>query len=146
MQFHTLISQFRNKIADLQVRSELSTADIDEFYDALNKFEFILFADYYRKYIANLNRLKPEAGEIDPDLTVLQLAIAENKWKPTTPFSIAIHQIKYKYKLTSKPFLALQKKQNRKKLNASGAKAKLDTKLKANKEWIKIPLPKNDSK
>lgn len=120
--------------------------DIDSFYNKLNNFNsrFVLFGKYYRKYIANLNRLKPETEDGNPDLSILRVALTENKWKPTTPFSILMHHIKYENKITSKPFIARQKKQNRKKLNAPVAKAIKDEKPKSSKEWIRVPMPRNE--
>lgn len=97
----------------------LSEADIDEFYNKLNHFDFnfILFKKYYRQYINNLNRFKPKAEERNFDLAVLQQAIAMDKLRPTRPFPILVYHLKYKYKLTSITYITYREKKRRKKLN-----------------------------
>src|SRR5690606_25337763 len=117
MSFHTLISEFRTKLASPESQAKITQSDIDQFYDELKKLNFLFFKKYYRKFIANLNRLKPNPEDKNPDWTLLQVALAENKWKPTQPFPILIHRIKYEYALTSRFFIAHEKKQNLKKLN-----------------------------
>ena len=143
MRFHTIISEFRDKLDNSQGRDQITRADIDAFYEKLNNFDlrFVLFSEYYRKYIDNLNRLKPQPEDKNPDLNLLRVAIAENKWKPITPFSIFLHHLKYDNKITSKPFIAYQKKQNRKKLNAPAAKIKEVEKPKKSEKWTRVPIP-----
>ncbi|MEO9075805.1 MAG: hypothetical protein ABI263_00775 [Gelidibacter sp.] len=145
MRFHTLISEFRDKLESSQDQAKMTPTDIDAFYTKLNNFDvrFVLFSKYYRKYIANLNRFKPEPEEKNPDFTLLRVAIAENKWKPTTLFSIFIHHIKYENKITSKPFIAYQKRQNRKKLNAPVAKVKEVEKTNKSGNWTRVPISKH---
>lgn len=148
MKFHKIIEEFRNKLEKSQNQEKIKKTDIDAFYNKLNNFDlnFTFFRKYYRKYIANLNRLKPQPEEKNPDLTLLRVALTENKWKPTTPFSILIHHIKYDNKITSKPFVAYQKKQNRKKLNAPVVKAIQNDKPKSSKEWTRVPILQNHPK
>lgn len=145
MRFHTIISQFRNKLGNQKNEQKITKADIDAFYNQLNKFNFsfVLFPKYYRKYIDNLNRLKPDPKDENPDLSLLRIALAENEWKPTTPFSIFIHHIKYDNKITSRPFIAYQKRQNRKKLNAPATKVKEVEKLKKSEKWTRVPIPRH---
>lgn len=145
MRLHTIISEFRNKLKSSENGGKLTTADISEFYNALNNFDssLVLFPKYHRKYIANINRLKPEPEEHNPDLALLRVALAENDWKPTTPFSIFIHYLKYDNKITSKPFIAFQKKQNRKKLNAPAVKVKETEKPKSSEKWTRVPIPRH---
>ena len=142
MKFHTIITEFRNKLTSTQHQPKITTADIEAFYNKINNFNlrFSLFPKYYRKYIANLNRLKPEAGDENPDLTLLKVALTENEWKPTKPFDIFVHRIKYDYKLTSKFFISRQKKQNLKKLNTPEAKVMQNEKPKSSKEWKRVPI------
>lgn len=148
MTFHNIISEFRNKLESQQNGKELTKADIDLFYNKLNNFDFrfVLFPKYYRKYIANLNRLKPQPQDHNPDLALLRVALAENEWKPTTPFAIFIHHLKYDNKITSKPFIAYQKKQNRKKLNTPAPTVKGTEKPKSSEKWTRVPIPRHHPK
>lgn len=141
--FHALISEFRGQLESSENDEDVAMATIDSFYDKLNSFDsrFLYFSKYYRKYIANLNRLKPEPEDTHPDLTLLRVALTENKWKPTKPLDIFVHQIKYDYKLTSKPFIAYEKKQNRKRLNSPKAKVKEINKPERSENWTRVPLP-----
>ena len=147
LRFHTIITEFRNRLSRLEEVS-LTEADIDTFYNVLNNFDFsfILFKNYYKKYIANLNRFKPELLDGNIDLTFLIIAIAEDKWKPTAPIPIFLYHIRYKYKLTSKFFISHQKKQNRKKLDAPGVLAKQNAKTKPSQKWTRVPISRNQPK
>jgi hypothetical protein len=146
MSFHTIISEFRTKLASPETQSKITSTDIDQFYNKLNGLKFLFFKKYYKKYIDNLNRLKPDPEDQNPDWTFLQIALAENEWKPTKPFAIFIHRLKYDYALTSKFFIAYEKKKNRKKLNAPVKAIKEETKPKAEKEWIRVPIPRSRPK
>lgn len=146
MSFHTIISEFRTKLASPETQSKITPTDIDQFYNKLNGLKFLFFKKYYKKYIDNLNRMKPGPEDKNPDWTLLQVAIAESEYKPTRPFDILIHRIKYDYALTSKFFIAYQKKQNLKKLNAPVKAIKEETKPKAEKEWIRVPIPRSRPK
>ena len=145
MRFHSLISEFRDKLGSQQNELKITPADIDEFYNNLNNFDFrfILFPKYYKKYIDNLNRLKPEPEDKNPDFSLLRVALAENEWKPTTPFSIFVHHLKYDNKITSKPFIALQKRQNGKKLNVASKNIKEVEKPKNSEKWTRVPIPRH---
>ncbi|MBO3097391.1 hypothetical protein [Gelidibacter pelagius] len=146
MSFHTIISEFRTKLASPETQAKITPTDIDQFYKKLNSLKFLFFKKYYKKYIDNLNRLKPDPEAKNPDWTLIQVAIAESEYKPTKPFAIFLHQLKYGYALTSKPFVAYQKKQNLKKLNAPVKVVKEETKPKAEKEWIRVPIPQSRQK
>lgn len=139
--FHAVISDFRNKLAS----PNLSEAEIDEFYTELADFDssFVLFPKYYRQYILNLNRWNPKAEDGEFDGKLLEVALAENKWKPTAPYPIFVHHLKYKYKITSKFFIAQQKRKNRKELNKPGAQFMQTEKAETSKAWTRVPLPKN---
>ncbi|MGC1631895.1 MAG: hypothetical protein WA749_07255 [Gelidibacter sp.] len=145
MRFHSIISEFRDKFGKTQDQENITPAEIAAFYNELNNFDlrFVLFPKYYRKYIDNLYRLKPEQEDKNPDLTLLQMALAENEWKPTTPFAIFIHQLKYVNKITSKPFISYQKRQNRKKLNTPAAKVKEFERHKKSEKWTQVPIPRH---
>lgn len=142
MRFHTLISEFRTKLANLESQAKITPTDIDQFYNKLNTLNFLFFKKYYRKYIANLNQLRPDPTDEKPDWTLLQIAMAENNYKPTKPLAIFIHRLKFDYALTSKPFVAYQKKQNRNKLNAPAKLEKEALQPKDEKEWIRVPIPR----
>ncbi len=148
MRFHTIISEFRDKLESSQGKEDITKADIDAFYNKLDNinFSFVLFSKYYQKFIANLNRLKPQPEDKNPDLTLLRVALAENEWKPTTPFSIFVHHLKYDNKITSKAFIAYQKRQNRKKLNAPVATTKEVEKPKKSEKWTRVPIPRHHAK
>jgi|SRR5690554_3483133 len=118
---HSIIVDFREKLSKRQ-EGKLSIEDVEDFYRKINNFDFsfVFFARYYRNYIENLNRFKPQTEEENPDITFLLIAIAEDKWKPTKPSEVFKHHIKYKYPLTSHFFISRQKKENQKKLNSPG--------------------------
>lgn len=144
MKFHSIITEFRNKLSRLEEIS-LTVADIDEFYNKLNNFDFsfVLNAEYYRKYIDNLNRFKPNTEDKNPDLTFLLIALAEDKWKPTKPFPVFSYHLRYKNKLTSKFFISRQKKQNLKKLNTPDVLEKEKSKFDSSKKWTRVPVSRN---
>ena len=146
MKFHTIISDFREKLESSQDDNKPNMVGIEEFYNKLNTLNFLFFSKYYRKYIANLNRLKPQSDEINPDLTLLRVALAENEWKPTTPFSVFKHHLKYDNKITSRFFIAYQKKQNKKRLNALPSKVKTIKNLKSSENWTRVPIEKGNFK
>lgn len=141
--FHNLIADFRSKLARLE-ETPLAEADIESFYNALNTFDFrfVFFSDYYKKYIANLNRFKPEQVHGNMDVTFLLLAIAEDKWKPTAPFPVFSYHLKYKFPLASRVFISRQKSQNRKKINTPEQIAKHTSKFDPSKKWTRVPLQK----
>lgn len=142
--FDDLITEFRNRFAN-PARAGMINSDIDEFYRRLDNFDFryFLYESYFRKYIENLNRFKPEAD--NPDLTFLRIALTENKWKPTKPFPIFLHHLKYNYKLTAKPFVAYQKKQQRKKLDVLGVSVNMDEKSKSPQKWTRVPIKQSEN-
>jgi|SRR5690554_6245099 len=90
----------------------LSESDLDEFYNKLNNFDFslILFKKYYKQYIRNLNRFNPVAENKNFDLAVLQKAIEADNLRPTKPFPVLWFHVKYKYKLTSEPYMWLRER------------------------------------
>lgn len=143
--FDDLITEFRERFAN-PARAGMIKSDIDEFYKRLNDFDFgfVFFKGYYRKYIENLNRFKPDVD--NPDLTFLRIALTKNKWKPTKPYPVFVHHLKYEFKLTANPFISHQKKQQRKKLDALGVTAKENAKTKS-QNWTRVPInqSKNES-
>ncbi|MFY7861792.1 MAG: hypothetical protein ACOVP5_06145 [Chitinophagales bacterium] len=95
----------------------LTETDLDDFYNKLNNFDFsfILFKKYYKEYIRNLNRFSPVAENKNFELAVLQKAIEADKLRPTKPFSVLWIHIKYRYKLTSKPYIWYKERKRKKK-------------------------------
>jgi hypothetical protein len=148
LEFHLIISEFRNKLPRPQNQAKILTeadknkiwwmkdtslqhisvlnlgtqrvslteSDLDEFYNKLNNFDFsfILFKKYYKEYIKNLNRFNPVAENKNFELAVLQKAIEANKLRPTKPFPVFWLHIKYRYKLTSKPYMWFRKRKLKK--------------------------------
>lgn len=138
--FHKMISAFRNEIE--QTEKPIKNTDLQRFYDKLDTFNlrFVFFSRHYKKYITNLNHIKPELEDEHPDISLLRVAVSKNKWKPTKPFDIFVHNIKYNYKLTSKPFIAYEKKHNKKKLNAPGNRIKKPEDPNKSNQWIRVPI------
>jgi hypothetical protein len=147
MRFHTIITEFRNKLSNSS-EVGLMESDIEIFYAKLNNFDFrfTLFSSYYQKYITNLSHLKPQEEDGILNLDFLKIATAVNKLKPTKPFAIFVHNLKYKYKLTSTFFISREKKQNHKKLNPPEVLANKISKFDASKKWISVPIAKNQCK
>lgn len=91
-------------VVDLSTQKiSLTESDIDDFYNKLNNFnyEFIIFKNYYKEFVRNLNRFNPKAQNVDFDLAILKDLLVEKKSRPLRPIPILIFHIKYKYKLTS---------------------------------------------
>ena len=142
--FHNLIADFRNKLAR-RGEHQLTEADIDSFYNEVNNFDFnfVFFSDYYKKYIAVLNRFKPKPLHGNIDVTFLLIAIAEDTWKPTKPLAVFTYHLKYKYKLTSKFFISHQKNQNFRKINSPNMISKHSSKFDSSKKWTRVPIRKD---
>lgn len=140
--FHHLIAEFRTVLEHSVSENQIKNTDIETLYAKLDTFNysFLLFSKHYKKYLANLKHLKPELDGAYPDVALLRVAVSENKWKPTKPFDIFVHHIKYRYKLTSKPYIAFEKKQNKKKLNAPTITAKAPEDPNKSNKWIRVPI------
>lgn len=97
-------------------RVSLTETDLDDFYNKLNNFDysFILFKKYYMEYIINLNRFNPVAQNKNFELAVLQTALEADKLRPTKPFSVLCFHFKYRYKLTSKPYIWFRERKRNK--------------------------------
>ena len=142
MRFYRLISQFRQKLAQ---SDKVTKAEIETLYNRLNACDFRRspFSSYYKSYVANLNRLRPEVGN-EVDRALLLAVIKETQWKPTKPFEVLLYHLKYKYKLTSIPFIAYQKRKRRKELDAPEIRAIIKSEQQPAKKWIKVPLDHAD--
>lgn len=100
-------------VLDLSTQKmSLTESDIDEFYNKLNNFnyDFIIFKNYYKEFIQNLNRFNPKARNNDFHLAILKDLLIEKKSRPLRPIPILLYHIKYKYKLTSWFFIMRIKK------------------------------------
>lgn len=97
------ISKYSTVINLSTQKVSLTEADIDDFYNKLNNFnyDFILFKKYYRDFVKNLNRFSPKASNTDFDIAILKGLLIEERHRPLRPFPILIYHIKFKYKLTS---------------------------------------------
>lgn len=137
--FHNLIVEFRHRFSNPQ-RASRALDDIKEFYEKLDNFDFnyVFFKDYYREYIENLNRFRPQDN--NPDLTFIRIALTENKWKPTEPLPIFVHHLKYKNRLTSGFFISREKKLNLKKIKDTKVITEASSKSESDKKWTRIPI------
>lgn len=91
-------------VIDLSTQKiSLTEADIDDFYNKLNNFNFnlIIFKNYYKSFIKNLNRFNPKAENNNFDLAILKTLLIEKNNRPLRPVPILIYHFKYEYKLTS---------------------------------------------
>ena len=69
MSFHKIIVEYRNRLSKSEDLGQLRI-ETERFYQKINNldFRFNLFSQYYRKYVANLNRFKPEAENSELNL------------------------------------------------------------------------------
>lgn len=143
--FHDIISRFREKLINRE-EEPLTIEDIEDFYSKMNNFNFrfVFFSDYYKKYIENLNRFKPNTEDRYPDITFLLIAIAEDEWKPTEPLPVFIYHLKFKYGLTRKFFVSNLKKKNRKLLDVKQKESLNKKKNSSQKKWTRVPLPNSN--
>jgi hypothetical protein len=92
-------------IIDLSThKMSLTESDIDIFYNKLNNFDFqfIIFKDYYKEFITNLNRFSPKAESKDFHLALMNDLLQEKNSRPLRPIPILIFHLKYRYKLSSR--------------------------------------------
>jgi hypothetical protein len=96
-------------------KTSLTEAEIDQFYNELNDFNysFVFFKDYYQKYTRNLNRFNPKAENKNFELAVLQIAIKEDPLHPLKPWAVFKLHLKYKWKLSSSVYMRFRKKKKR---------------------------------
>ncbi len=140
--FHHLIVRLRQV---LEKENEV-LAEVDLLYNELENLNFhrILFPVYYRKYIEHLQRLRPEGEDLPLELALLKIAIAQDSLKPTKPFPVFLYHLMYRNRLTSRPYISYQKKQNRKRLDNLGTSGSKNSPGGPRKEWTRVPLPKKN--
>lgn len=91
-------------VIDLSTQKvNFTESDVDLFYNQLNHFDynFVIFKNYYKSIVKNLNRFNPKANDQSFDTAMLIDILKDQKSKPYKPFPILWYHIKYKYKLTS---------------------------------------------
>tara|TARA_B110000967_G_scaffold119694_1_gene122384 strand:+ start:126 stop:617 length:492 start_codon:yes stop_codon:yes gene_type:complete len=101
------------QVIDLSTQKmSLTESDIDIFYNKLNNFDykFIIFKNYYRHYIRNLNRFNPKAENTNFDLALITDLLKETKSRPLRPFPVLKYHLKYRYKLSSRIFKLMNRK------------------------------------
>ncbi len=81
----------------------VSEAEIDQFYNRLNTFDFtfVFFKSDYQNFTKNLNRFNPQATNKNFDIAIVQHLLKDNSDRTLKPFSILLFRMKWKYKLTS---------------------------------------------
>jgi hypothetical protein len=94
----------------------INEADIDNFYNQLNNFDysFILFKKYYRKFTKNLNRFDPKATNKDFHLVMVQNIIRGDSLHPLKPFDVLLFHLKWEYKITSKVYILFLNRKRKK--------------------------------
>ena len=106
---HPMLSELKYiNVIDLSTHKvSVNEADIDLFYNKLNNFDFrfMLFQDYYKKYVNNLNRFHPKAENKDFNLVMVQQVLKDNPLKPLKPLDVLFFHLKWKILLTSKPYI-----------------------------------------
>lgn len=142
--FHKIISEFRDKLDNYQ-EVKVTEAEIEKFFEELNEIDFSasIFPEYYRNYINNVNRFKPEGEDLILELSLLKVAIAEEKWRPTEPGPVFKYHMQYRNRLTSKAFISYEKKQNRKKIDTTSKIKKKEDASKSEKQWTRVPLSRD---
>jgi hypothetical protein len=115
------VAQFMTVLNVSPHKTSLTEAEIDEFYNQLNNFDyrFIFFKDYYRRHTNNLNRFNPKAENKNFDLAIIQIVLKEDPLHPLKPIPVFIYHLKYKYKITSSIYLWERKRKRQKKLKNS---------------------------
>jgi len=88
-------------------KTTVSEADLDLFYGKIVNFDykFVLFKNHYKEFTKNLLKLNPKSQNKDFDLIMLQDALQDNLIHPHQPFRVLGHKLKFKYKITSKPYV-----------------------------------------
>lgn len=85
-------------------KTTVSESDIDQFYNELNHFDFrfMLFPNYYKGIIKNLNRFNPKAENRNFDIFIVQQILKDNPSKPLKPIDAFLFNLKWNFKPTSK--------------------------------------------
>ena len=88
-------------------KTTVSEADLDLFYGKIVNFDYksVVFKNHYKEFTRSLLRLNPEGFNKNFDLIVLQKLLQDDAMHPLKPFEVLIHHLKFKYKITSKPYV-----------------------------------------
>ena len=114
---HQLLSTLKHfNVIDLSIQKiSLSESDLDQFYNKLNNydFSFMLFKEYYKKYIQNLNRFNPKAENKNFDLFMLSQVLKDDPLHPLKPFDVLTYNLKWKVKWSVKIYIWYLGKKNK---------------------------------
>jgi len=124
--YYNLIKEFRNKLPRPQMsakpfesnlpfttinvsthRTSLTESEIDVFYNSLKYFDYswVLYKRHYRAHANNLFRFDPKATNKNFDLIMVQQILNDETLYRLKPLDILVYHLKYKHKITSKPYL-----------------------------------------
>lgn len=106
LESHSVLSDMKYMtVVDLSThKTTMSEADIDQFYNELNHFDyrFMLFPGYYKGIVKNINRFNPKAENKNFDLFMVQQVLKDNPLKPIKPIDAIRFNLMWNYKLTSR--------------------------------------------
>ena len=96
-------------------KTTVSEADIDQFYNELNHFDFrfMLFPKYYKGIVRNLNRFNPKADNKNFDLFMIQQVLKEDPLHPIKPVDVILFNLKWHFKPTSSTYVWFLKRTKR---------------------------------
>jgi len=124
--YYILIKEFRNKLprpqnsakqfesklpfTTLNVnthKASLTESEIDVFYNSLKYFDYswVLYKRHYRAHANNLFRFDPKATNKNFDLIMVQQILNNETLYRLRPLDVLVYHLKYKHKITSKPYL-----------------------------------------
>jgi|GEM_PF-3146471 len=88
-------------------KTTISEADLDLFYGKIVSFDYkgVVFKNHYKEFTRSLLRLNPEGFNKNFDLILLQKLLQDDAMPPLKPFEVLVHHLKFKYKITSKPYV-----------------------------------------
>jgi hypothetical protein len=96
-------------------KTTISEADLDLFYGKIDNFDYkyVIFKNHYKEFTRSLLRLNPEGFNKNYDLIVLQKLLQDDAMHPLKPFEVLEHHLKFKYKITSNPYVWFSNKRRR---------------------------------
>jgi|JI7StandDraft_1071085.scaffolds.fasta_scaffold266885_2 hypothetical protein len=114
LESHPILSDLKHiTVVDLSThKTTVSEADIDQFYNELNHFDFsfMLFPKYYDGIVRNINRFNPKAENKNFDLFMVQQILKDNPIKPIKPIDVILFNLKWNFKPTSNVYIWLLKR------------------------------------
>ncbi len=99
-----------NAIDTSNHKTTISEADIDQFYNRINDFNYngIIFKKHYREFTRNLNRFNPKAENKNFDLVVMQAVLKDDPFHPLKPLDVLKFHLKWRIRSTSKIYVRLR--------------------------------------